>query len=79
MPESEAVMRATRTTWPPEFMGDEPFDVSLGIQPGVIETDDVEQPGFGIGLYWNNPNNKRRPYLLISVWRWRVCIGWLAG
>lgn len=62
-----------RSTWPP-VTDPNGFLSSFGAQPYV---DNDEQPGFGIGIYWNNPEERRRPYVVFHVWRWVLCIGWL--
>lgn len=61
-----------RTTWPPSTEPDG-FLTSFGIQPVGPE----EQPGLGIGIYWNNPEDRRRPFVSVQLWRWILCIGWL--
>ena len=71
MIDDEPSARLYHTVWPPAC-DPNGYRLSPGIQP-IHE----EQPGFSIGVFWNRPENRRRPYFVLTLWRWSLTIGWL--
>lgn len=43
----------------------------------IDESTPEDQPGFGIDLRWWHPEQKHKPYVVVSFWRWRVQVGWV--
>ncbi len=63
-------MEITKTWW-------HPFP-NIRPEPGMSVHEIIEeQPGFGLEIRWNNPRRWWEPFLVISLWRRKIQIGWL--
>ena len=69
-------MQAKRTEWDVDPFLSGGMENNIG-SPVVQHLE--EQPGFGVELRWNQPRKPWKPFLVITLWRWSINIGWLLG
>lgn len=60
------------TDWPPQWLINTPMTFGWSRN----ESRDC-QPGIGLTLNWNKPNQRLKPFVLLRVGYWELNIGWL--